>query len=91
MHVEALIGAALPVGMFIGSAVIYYCGTETSTEPTTVVYRGDSEHEPWGTPHSIQRFRFPGDRVQRSQRDAAYDTRQLHKIIDTEGNEDETT
>jgi hypothetical protein len=84
----ALWGAALPIGMFIGSAVIYYCGTETSTEPAPAVYRGDAEGEPWGTPcNNTRKFRFPGDRVQRSQRDAGYDTRQIARVIDTEGND----
>jgi hypothetical protein len=87
MHVEALIGAALPIGMFIGSAVIYYCGTESCTEQTPAVYRGDAEGEPWGTPsNSTRKFRFPGERVYRSQRDAGYDTTHIPKIIDTEGN-----
>jgi len=91
MHIEALWGAALPIGMFIGSAVVYYCGTETSTEPVTTVYRGDSELEPWGKPYNTRKFRFPGDRVQRSFRDSQQDTRKLTKIIDMEGNEDATT
>jgi hypothetical protein len=73
MNVEALLGAALPVGMFIGSAVIYYCGTESCTEPTPTVYRGDAECEPWGVPQGNRKYRLPGDRVFRSQRDGRYE------------------
>jgi hypothetical protein len=88
----ALIGVAAPVAMFIGSAVVYYCGTEhVDRADKPLVLLGEAEGEPWGKPYTFRTYRFPGDRVQRSQRDAAYDTRQLHRITDTEGYEDAQT
>jgi hypothetical protein len=87
MRVEALVGVIPPVVAFIGSAVAYYWGTESGDEDQSPhLLRGEVENEPWGIPYSLKTYRLPGDSVRRSYRDSQHDTRQLLKIIDTEGN-----
>lgn len=92
MNTDALMVACTPALVFIGSAIAYYSATESGDDDARpVVRRGEVENEPWGIPYSIKAYRLPGGGVRRSFRDSIQDTRQLTKIIDTEGNEDATT
>jgi hypothetical protein len=93
VNTDALMLACAPALFFIGSTVAYYSFTNSGdSDPVPKVLRGEVENEPWGIPYTIKTYRLPGDSIRRSYRDAArQDTRQLTKIIDTEGNEDATT
>jgi len=93
VNADALMVACTPALVFIGSAIAYYTFTNSGdADPSPHVLRGEVENEPWGIPYGIKSYRLPGDTIRRSYRDAArQDTRQLTKIIDTEGNEDATT
>jgi hypothetical protein len=86
VNADALIVAATPALVLVGSAIAYYGFTERGDpDPVPKVRRGESEYEPWGIPCRVRAYRIPGDGIRRSYKDAQHDTRQLMKIIDTEG------
>lgn len=94
MNTDAFMLACTPALVFIGSALTYYGFTESGDgDPVPRVRRGDTIDEPWWGPEHVREHVLPGSVLMVLPRDKGikHDTRQLTKIIDTEGNEDATT
>jgi hypothetical protein len=94
VNTDALMVAFTPAVVFIGSAIAFYSATNSGDgDPSPHVLRGDSIDEPWGIPQHVREHVLPGSVMLVLPRDKGrkHDTRQLVKIIDTEGNEDATT
>jgi hypothetical protein len=89
VNTDALIVACTPALVFVGAAVAYYTATNSGDgDPVPRVRRGDSIDEPWWGPEHVREHALPGSVMLVLPKDKAirHDTRQLMKIIDTEGN-----
>lgn len=94
MNTDALMVACTPALVFIGSAIAYYTATNSGDDdPSPEITRGDTVDEPWWGPEHVREHVLPGSVLLVLPKDKGikHDTRQLMKIIDTEGNEDATT
>jgi hypothetical protein len=84
-HVESLWVAATPLCVFIGAAIAFYWFTEYGDDdPVPEVKREAREDEPWGLPYYQQRYRIPGDSVQRTRRCPEDDTTTLTVVTEDE-------